>query len=418
MPERLPHLVSEAFLPHPPRTMAVAVSGGSDSLALLYLLNEFCGPNGISLHAVTVNHQLRPEASEEAAAVARHCWALGVPHDTLVWEEGPGRGNLQKNARDARYDRIAAWASERGIDTVALGHTADDQAETFLMRLARRAGVDGLSGMRGRTLRKNITWVRPLLDTRRETLRRYLRGLDVSWIDDPSNEDERFERVKARRALEVLADLGIDADVLGDVADQLADARRALEWQSFLAAKRLLRFDCGAAVIDETALRLEPDEVQRRVVRRAITWIGQSEYGPRRGPLSAALAKLRKGQAATLAGCHIRRINTSIWIFREFKAVADTRCDTRALWDGRWRFYPQPPTRHDPALHLAALGEEGLAQCPDWRATGKPHTVLQSTPAVWRGEDLVSAPLAGYPLDWQCCLEDGPDAFFAALLSH
>lgn len=418
MKERLPEYVSEAFLPHPPRVMGVAVSGGSDSMALLHLLAEFCEMHQIELHAVTVNHGLRAEAANEARAVAEHCSDIGVPHETLVWEDWTGTGNLQKAARDARYSKIANWAEKNDICTVAMGHTADDQAETVLMRMARRAGVDGLSGMQDRVLRDGITWVRPLLQTRRATLRAYLKENDVSWIDDPSNDNDRFDRIKARKALNVLSELGIDASVLAEVAGHLSQARRALDWQTFLAAKQVIKMDAGAMVFDETVLRLQPDEIQRRLFVNAICWISGSTYGPRRGAIATVMSGLRKGQAGTADGCHIRRIAARIWIFREYHAVKDTVCAVDELWDGSWRMVPLGNTVHASDLEVRALGMAGLEQCPDWRSTGRPHVVLQSTPSIWRGDVLVSAPLAGFGQNWDCALAEGADAFFAALLPH
>lgn len=418
MTERLPEYVSEAFLPHPPRLMGVAVSGGSDSMALLHLLTEFCELHQIELHAVTVNHGLRAEAANEARTVAAHCAEIGVPHETLLWEDWSGKGNMQKAARDARYAKIADWAERKDICTVAVGHTADDQAETVLMRMARRSGLDGLSGMQHRVLRDGITWVRPLLQTRRETLRTYLKENKISWIDDPSNDNDRFDRIKARKALNVLSDLGIDASVLAEVAGHLSQARRALDWQTFLAAKQVIKIEAGAMVLDETVLRLQPDEIQRRLFVNAISWVSGSTYGPRRGAISAVMSGLRKGQAGTADGCHIRRIAARIWVFREYQSVKDIVCATDELWDGTWRMVPTGSAQHEPGLEVRALGMEGLEQCPDWRSTGRPHVVLQSTPSIWRGDELVSAPLAGFAQDWDCALEGGADAFFAALLPH
>ena len=418
MTGRLPEYVSEAFLPHPPRKMGVAVSGGSDSMALLHLLREFCALHQIELHAVTVNHGLREEASSEADRVARHCAEIGVPHDTLVWQDWSGKGNLQKAARDARYSKISAWAQEYGISTVAIGHTADDQAETVLMRLSRRSGVDGLSGIQHRTVREGITWVRPLLRTRRETLQAYLEKRHIPWINDPSNDDDRFDRIKARKALNILSDLGITSEVLAEVADHLSEARRALDWQTFLAAKHVVRVEAGAVVLDETALRLQPEEIQRRLIVRAIMWVSGSNYSPRRAAVANVLASLRKGQAGTVDGCHIRRIAAHIWIFREYQALRNLSLPTDALWDGRWRMLPLGGAKHAPHLTVRALGLDGLEQCPDWRATGRPHVVLQSTPSVWDQDVLVAAPLAGCDNNWQAELEGGADTYFAALLSH
>ncbi|WP_281992613.1 tRNA lysidine(34) synthetase TilS [Sulfitobacter geojensis] len=418
MPERLPNCLSEAFLPHPPAAMGVAVSGGSDSMALLHLLCEFCAAKHIRLQAVTVDHCLRPEAASEAAHVAQVCANIGVPHHTLVWDAWRGEGNLQNAARHGRYQAMANWAKERGIDTIATGHTADDQAETVLMRLARRSGVDGLSAMSGRTLREGITWVRPLLRTRREVLRSYLTHRGIHWVEDPSNKDARYDRIKARNALEHLAPLGIDAEALGEVAENMETARRALEWHTFLAAKHLVTLDAGAVLFNEAELNLQPVEVQRRLMIKAINWVTQSYYAPRRGALANLRAALSEGQAATMNGCHIRRIGSKIWVFREFNAVRTVDTATGGLWDGRWSLTAHHPSAQDADLRVRALGLEGLEQCADWRITGRPHVLLQSTPGVWRGDTLVAAPLAGCAQNWHAELVEDQDTFFASLLSH
>ncbi|WP_236628283.1 tRNA lysidine(34) synthetase TilS, partial [Sulfitobacter sp. HI0129] len=122
---------------------------------------------GLSLRAVTVDHGLRAGSAEEATGVAACCAALGVPHDTLQWADWDGSGNLQAAARDARYRLMADWAARHDIGAIALGHTADDQAETFVMRLARRSGVDGLSAMAPHSVRAGIEWLRPLLGIHR-----------------------------------------------------------------------------------------------------------------------------------------------------------------------------------------------------------------------------------------------------------
>ncbi|MEM6939637.1 MAG: tRNA lysidine(34) synthetase TilS [Pseudomonadota bacterium] len=418
MPERLPKYVSEAFLPHPPKAMGVAVSGGSDSMALLHLLRDFCMAQKVQLHAVTVNHSLRDEAAGEAETVAQHCAQLKVPHDTLVWEGWNGHGNLQEAARDARYKSMAEWAHDHQIDTIAMGHTADDQAETMLMRLARRSGVDGLSGMNMRSLREGINWVRPLLRSRRAILRSYLTERGISWIDDPSNEDARFDRVRIRKALEILEPLGVDADVLSEVANHMLEARKALDWQTFLASKHIATIEAGAVVLDETILRLQPDEIQRRLMVKAISWVGSAVQPPRMQAVANLMEALRNGQAGTVCGCHVRRIAARIWIFRELNAVQDLTAATHMFWDRKWEMVPLAPAEHAPDLRVRSLGMDGLEQCPDWRDTGLPHVVLLSTPSIWRGDELIAAPHAGVHRNWQMNIAGGADAFFAALLAH
>ncbi|MGB7261684.1 MAG: tRNA lysidine(34) synthetase TilS, partial [Albidovulum sp.] len=142
------HVAEHAFRSETPDVIAVAVSGGSDSMALLSLFARIQARRGGQLRAVTVDHRLRPEAADEAQAVAAFCQKINVQHDILVWDHGEITGNLQDQARRARYGLIGEWAQRSGIGHIVLGHTADDQAETFLMGLAREAGIDGLSGMR------------------------------------------------------------------------------------------------------------------------------------------------------------------------------------------------------------------------------------------------------------------------------
>ncbi|MDZ7710725.1 MAG: tRNA lysidine(34) synthetase TilS [Roseovarius sp.] len=186
------------FASAPPARLGVAVSGGSDSVALLHLLNDWRGAGGPDLRVATVDHGLRPEAADEAAQVSRLCGALGLAHDTLHWAGQATRGNLPDQARRARYRLLAGWARRHGIADVAIGHTENDLAETFLMRLARGAGVDGLAAMRGHWQADGITFHRPMLALGREHLRDMLRARGQGWADDPTNTDPAYLRPQAR----------------------------------------------------------------------------------------------------------------------------------------------------------------------------------------------------------------------------
>jgi tRNA(Ile)-lysidine synthase len=418
MAGRLTQQVADAFLPNPPAIMGVAVSGGGDSMALLHLLHGLCTLHGTKLRAVTVNHGLRAGAADEAKVVEQFCATLGVRHDTLLWDAWDGTGNLQDAARNARFALMSEWAIGHDISTIALGHTADDQAETFLMRLGRRSGVNGLAGMSGRILRDGVTWVRPLLKADRNELRSYLVGKDILWIEDPSNDNIDFDRVKARRILEVLEPLGVTAQGLSAVADHMAQARTALDWQTFLAAREVAKVDAGAVVICERKLRILPDEIQRRLFVRTLSWISGATYPARHGAVTSLMMALRDGQAATVDGCHARRVRGEIWVFREHDAVKNEQTPPGTLWDDRWHLEPSDDYDNWRDVTVRALGQAGLAQCPDWRASGRPHAVLLSTPAVWRGEVVVAAPLAGWNQKWHADVIGGQETFFAALLTH
>ena len=415
---RLTQQVANAFLPDPPDSLGVAVSGGGDSMALLHLLHGFCALHGARLHAVTVNHGLRAEAGAEAALVGRFCASLGISHDVVVWENWDGTGNLQAEARAARYKQMAIWAGKRGIQNIALGHTADDQAETVLMRLGRRSGVDGLAAMPRRMVRHGVSWVRPLLGASRHELRTYLQDRRIDWCEDPSNEDPKFERVKARRALVALADLGIEARGLAIVADQMAQARTALNWNTFLAARELATVDAGAVVLSERRMRILPKEIQRRLLVQALRWISGATYPARRAAIATLMTELGKGQGATVEGCHARRIKGDIWVFREHAAVRNLTSTPDELWDARWRLSPRNGDVDVAGMTVRALGPDGVEQCPGWRDARRPHAVLLSTPAVWRGDTVIAAPLAGNDQNWHADLDGGAETFFAALLSH
>ena len=203
--------------------LGLAVSGGPDSLALLVLAHAAL-PGRVE--AATVDHGLRPEAGAEAAEVARVCEALGVPHAILPVDVAPG--NLQAEARMARYAALAEWVEERGLAALATAHQADDQAETLLMRLNRASGVAGLAGARarGRVPGTAIPLLRPVLEWRRAELGDVVRGAGLTAAEDPSNSDDRFDRVRMRKAL-AEADW-IDVDAVARSAAHLAEADDAL----------------------------------------------------------------------------------------------------------------------------------------------------------------------------------------------
>ena len=388
--------------------MAVAVSGGGDSMALLHLL-----AGRVRLAAVTVDHGLRPEAMAEAAAVASVCAGLGVAHQVLDWR-WDGSGNLSDQARRGRLALIGGWARARGTRVVALGHTADDQAETVLMRLARGSGVDGLAAMASERHAEGVTWVRPLLGVRRGALRDYLTRRGVAWFDDPTNDDAAYLRVRARAALVALEPLGIDVAGLGDTAARMAMARRALAEVAHDLARDIAVVQAGDVVIDRAALPLAPMETQLRLLAHAIGWVASADYRPRFRALRDVHDGLLAGKPGTLGGCLLTANRRHIRITREAQAVAGLRCDAMGLWDRRWRLIVPDPA----GLQVAALGAAGLARCPDWRATGMPRSSLIASPAVWRGDDLVAAPLAGLANGWRAELALGDDSLFTTLLSH
>lgn len=381
------------------RAVGVAVSGGSDSTALLIFATEWAAAAGVRLVAATVDHGLRAEAAAEAEAVAQTCARLGVAHEILAWRGWDGSGNVQAEARRARYRLLAEWARREGLDCVLLGHTMDDQAETVLMRLARRAGVDGLTAMAARFEREGQAFGRPLLGQRRGDLREMLKARGVDWIEDPSNDDMRFDRVKTRRALGELAEIGVDAEALATVSENMADVRAALDWQVAQVAKDAVQIEAGDLRVDLAAFGTVPEEIRRRLLVAGIQWVNGGDYAPRRAPVQRLLEEISAGQGGTLAGCVLTVEGGRLRIAREPRAVMENE-SAGPLWDGRW--HVEGPWQGGEVLR--ALGEAGLAEVEDWRAAGLPRQSLIASPSVWRAGTLVAAPLAGHGAGWRAKL--------------
>ncbi|KQR33893.1 hypothetical protein ASF91_08035 [Rhizobium sp. Leaf155] len=188
-----------------PALLLVAVSGGSDSTGLLLALHEVLlvsGRDDVQLHAVTIDHALRPEAADEAQAVQLLCRGLNIPHDILRWDDQKPKTGISAAARLARYRLIGEVAGKIGATAIVVGHTLDDQRETIAMRSQRsaQAGMPGLSGMADAVLYNARHWVlRPFLGVRREDIRDYLATKGQGWFDDPSNDDDTYERVRVRK---------------------------------------------------------------------------------------------------------------------------------------------------------------------------------------------------------------------------
>lgn len=399
-----------------PNKLGVALSGGSDSTAVMVALAQGQTAHETEICAATVDHGLRPEAADEARLAGQCAQGFGVPHDILTWDGWDGRGNLQDKARNARYALLADWAARRGLGAVVLGHTAEDQAETVLMRLGRSAGVDGLSGMAARRVVNNVTFLRPALGLRRAALRDFLSENGTGWSDDPSNDNTRFDRVRVRRLLPDLAQVGVTVEALAETAEHMRDARAALDWYTFTSARDHAQVIGGAVAIDQRAFRTFPTEIARRLMIGALRWVGGGVYPPRRDALGRVISQARRTDAAcTLGGCTVFGAGGHIWVAREFAAVDAISATGSAMWDGRWQIAGRVP---NDATELRALGAAGLEQFPDWRDSGVPRGVLVSLPALWLGDHVIATPVLRDGEDTRIEVVGGADEFFATLLSH
>ncbi|MBX9465662.1 MAG: tRNA lysidine(34) synthetase TilS [Aquamicrobium sp.] len=317
------------------RSLTIAVSGGSDSLALLLLLKSFIDRRApdVSVLAVTVDHAMRPEAAAEARAVATLCQQIGVEHRTMVWTGTKPEKGLIAAAREARYRLLAQAADDVGADTILVAHTMDDQAETVAMRARRGEGL-GLAGMARATLYDERIWlVRPLLQVRRQALRDHLAAAGIHWIDDPTNDNRRYERVRVRSALE-------DNDVRA-LADQAARAGKARAELGRQAATLIARFVTMPA---RGLFRLDPamfdgSDAATHALRIVLAVAGGTPRLPDHDRATTLACRLAAGPLrVALSRALVDARKSGVWIRREHRNLPVTQLSaTQTLWDGRWR---------------------------------------------------------------------------------
>jgi len=411
--------------------LALAVSGGCDSMALLHLAAAWANEPGalerqglgpFPFLVLTVDHGLRPGAADEAAWVGKVSATLGLPHKTLRWTQPKPASGLQAAARDARYSLIldelrrdAGARAVTGARALVTAHHADDQAETVLMRLARGSGIDGLSGMRERdvlpapdALGRGTQILRPLLAFSKARLIATLTAAGHEWREDPSNQSLDFERIRMRRALALLGDLGLDAQHIGLSAKRLARARAALMAATAETAARMVRLQEGVfADIDAALLTDVPAEHAVRIFAAALRAFGGDSEPARLSQVEALVTQIGEADAAahgaTLGGCRIERTRDGairIWreLGRDGLAKIDLQPGGRAVWDRRF-FVTLSDDAREPAT-VRALGADGMRQISADirnRHDRLPPDVLATLPSFWRAGNLVAVPQLGIP---------------------
>ncbi|HWA88702.1 MAG TPA: tRNA lysidine(34) synthetase TilS [Rhizomicrobium sp.] len=285
---------------------AVAVSGGADSLALMHLLRRWAKAARRTPPVVlTVDHGLREGSAADARKVLRWAKAEGLKAHVLRWTGAKPEADLEAEARAARYRLMGEWCARRGIEALYVAHTRDDQAETFLLRLARGSGLDGLAAMRAMAPcpgKAEVRVVRPLLDFARPKVRE---GLE-DWIEDPMNADPRFGRVRIREAMALL---GIPAARIAGAVAHLGRAREALDEVTAAVLRRACaRGEGGAVLVDAPALAAAPREIGLRALAQLLRAVSGQPYRPRFERLERLfdlLAQGRLGGGCTLHGCKI-----------------------------------------------------------------------------------------------------------------
>lgn len=400
-PEEFDGLMASIGPFEPSPHLAVAVSGGADSMALALLADRWARARRGRITALVVDHGLRPESADEARLVADWLAHRGIAHAVLAWTGAKPRSGIQARARAARYDLLADWCTTAGVLHLLLGHHREDQAETVLMRRARGSGIDGLAAMAPIVELAELRLLRPLLDRPKARLAATLTKAGQIWIDDPSNRDPAHWRARLRAFQPVLDDAGFDAAAIGAMAARAAGERVALERASATLLARAARiFPAGHIRLDAAALAAAAPALGRRALVRCLLAVGGTIYAPRRERLErlfqtiVADAPARRLRAQTLAGCRIqlwpggRRVGAHLLICREVAAMAapvPIRPGGRAQWDGRFALQ-LPAAAPGRGYLVGALGVAGwtrlVARQPGLRDHPIPPPVRPTLPAL------------------------------------
>lgn len=361
--------------------MVVAVSGGADSLALAVLAAKIR-----PITAITIDHDLRPDSAAEALQVGVWLSRHDIHHQIIKWSGAKPASNIQALARQARYQLLGKQAAALNSRWILTGHQLDDQAETVLVRLARGSGLAGLSAMTdvanvpGSPRSSSTKLVRPLLDVPRERLVLALKAMEQEWIEDPSNKDERYDRIKARKMLENPPLEGLTSARLWQTAKSLARAQSAIHHYVDLLKGECVHFNAyGHGFIDIAALRKAPDEVALRLLADLFKEIGAGQYPPRFAKLEDMYNTLRDDMLGrTLGGALVTGASQSkVTIVRELAATpAQMVVAAGGVFDGRWQIAPDtyesvgyktPALDVDPALVPHDIhGQKSLMQSLVW----------------------------------------------------
>lgn len=400
------------FEPNP--KVAVAVSGGVDSMALLWLTWQWVRAKGGQLTSLTVDHRLRRESTKEAEWVHHHCQDHGILHDILTWEMPAQTGNIMAQAREARYHLLQDYCYQHSIPHLFVGHQADDQLETFILHLERGSGLKGLSSMAPVTDLSYGRLLRPLLAEWRAELQMFLKDIGWNWHEDPSNINLDYDRIKARKSLDGLRQAGVlnpsrwltSITALGQSQDYVA--------QNVLnhAADVLQIYPEGFACIDYQKIKTLSPIIAKEILAQILTHISGNDYPPRWYQLETLWDLLMAGPQAkrtTLGGCLVIQRKNQIFICRELSAMDQPPLEAQDkdyfLWDNRFNI---EGVKDLSPFFIAALGKKGWRQMIAVDKTLKklpyPQEVVMALPAIWQktreGLDiLLAVPNLSYKMD-------------------
>ena len=381
--------------------LAVAVSGGADSLSLAILAHRWARERHGEICALTVDHRLRPESSTEIRLL--HSWlsTRAVRHEVLDWLGDKPTTNIQLAAREARYALLAEWCQKHGCLHLLTAHNLEDQAETHLIRSRANSGLDGLAGMPAIRELAACRILRPLLGVEKARLVALLNAERQPFITDPSNYNRAFERSRLRVTGAVPGGADLVA-LLGGIR-KLGHERAAREREcDRLLAQTVVLHPAGFGLLDPK-LALAPPDISERALRAIVATCGGRFYPTRRERIARLRCIVAAGdrRGHTLGGCHFVRWRNHILVLRELASAARPvrlTPGTSRLWDRRFNI-TLPATANE-AVTIGYLGPSGVIELnrlqPKPHHLGLPRLVYPILPAVWDDKGIVAVPHLGY----------------------
>lgn len=388
--------------------IAVACSGGADSMALTVLAAAWAQRRGGRAIALIVDHGLRDGSAAEASLVRRRLDGLGIAAHILRWTGAKPASGIQQAARDARYELMERWCRRRAILHLAVGHHLEDQAETVLHRTERSSGADGLAGMAPIRETASLRLLRPLLDMPRDRLRGMLRSRGIDWVEDPSNLNPAYARARLRAMAPELAEAGLGPAAVAKAARISAGTRRqrGIETAEALARFAML-YPEGYATLDRRFFAENGSDIARRGLNALLCTIGGRLYPVRGDPLNRLYKTVSEQSFTgrrTLSGCLVQVADQQVLIAREAGRISTMaiREGENRVWDRRFRVRlhrrgaPSPSRQY----RLAALDPRSLGkidcEATRVRAAALPSAVRLSLPALYDRRGLVAIPHLGY----------------------
>ena len=305
------------------KNFAIAVSGGSDSLCLAYFSKLYSLETGSKIHTLIVDHNIRKEARKESLKVQGILKKKGISSRILRWGKDGPKKNIQKNARDIRYSLISKYCSKNKVKYLVTAHHSDDQIENFLIRLLRGSGITGLSSMSTNSkFNSSLKIIRPFLNLKKKDLKYVTLNYFKTYIKDPSNNDEKFLRIRIRKYKKNMEQEGLDTNKIANTVENLLSAKEALVFYKNKAIYKHASFiSKHKCVINKNVFSEEAGEIIFKFFSDILSLVSETYYPPRSKKIVSLINRLKKKQftKSTLGKCIVEGKDNFIIISKEFK---------------------------------------------------------------------------------------------------